>query len=93
MRKLDRNLNTLDIVCKLMSMLVLKLYWNIHGRSKREAHGLINVLCCQVVDICDKHVKHDHLVAESLILLYNHSDLTLLVECANPFIIDESDYR
>jgi hypothetical protein len=72
-------------------MLVLELDRDVHGRTERETQCLIGVLRCKIVNLCNQYVKHDDLVAESLVLLNDDSDLAVLVKRADSFIIYQGD--
>ena len=91
MREFKFDIDSLNVVGKLMTMLVLELDWDVHRRAKRETQCLIHVLGCKIVNVCYKYVQHDDLVAESLILLNDDSDLAVLVKGADSFIIYQRD--
>jgi hypothetical protein len=90
-RQFKFHIDSLDIISELMTMLVLELDRDVHGRPKRETQCLIRVLRCKIVNLCNQYVQHHDLVAESLVLLNNDSDLTVLVKRADSFIIYQRD--
>jgi len=51
MRKLYSNLNSLNVVSKLMTVLILKFDRDVHLRTQREAQSLVHILGCQVENV------------------------------------------
>ena len=72
-----------------MSVLILEFDLNVHLWSKWEAESLIYILRSDRVNIRDKDVKHDDLIAEGLLLLYDYSDLSIFVESPYALLVDQ----
>ena len=93
MRQLNCNLNSLDIVGKQVSMLIVELDWDVDVGAKRQVECLVEVEGSQGVDVRDQDVQHHNLVAERLIFFDYHCHFAVLVVSLDALIIYQRDQR
>ena len=89
MRKLYSDFDTFNIVCKLMTVIILELNLYVHTGAEREVQCLIHILACKIKYVSNKDIQHYNLITECLVLFNYDSDFTIFIEGLNSLFIDQ----
>jgi len=91
MGELNSYLNSFYVICKRVTMLILKFQWDLHWWTEREVESLIHIFTSDCKNVCNKNIEHHYLITEGLIFFNNHSDLAVFVKCPNALLIYKWD--